>query len=76
MGERLARWALNKNYGVAVVPSGPLPLSAQYVNGQIIIDLNYVAGGLKTNDGKALSGFSLDGINEVAACLLYTSRCV
>ena len=69
VGERLARWALNKNYGVAVVPSGPLPLSAQYVNGQIIIDLNYVAGGLKTTDGKDLRGFSLDGINEVAAII-------
>lgn len=69
VGERLARWALNKNYGVAVLPSGPLPLSAQYSNGQIIIDLNYVAGGLKTTDGKDLRGFSLDGINEVAATI-------
>ena len=69
VGERLARWALFKNYRVAVVPSGPFPLSAQYVNGQIIIDLNYVAGGLKTTDSKALRGFSLDGINEVAATI-------
>lgn len=28
VGERLARWALNKTYGRNIISSGPLPLSA------------------------------------------------
>ena len=32
VGERLARWALNKTYGKNVIPSGPLPVKAKYAN--------------------------------------------
>lgn len=69
VGERLARWALNKNYGVAVVPSGPLPLKAIYANGHLRINFEYASGGLKTADGKALRGFSIDGINTIEATI-------
>lgn len=67
--ERLARWALNKTYGLSVVPSGPLPLSANYADGQLKISFNHLAGGLKTVDGQSLSGFSTDGKNKVSALI-------
>jgi sialate O-acetylesterase len=67
VGERLARWALNKEYGLSIVPSGPLPLRAEYANGQLQITFNHAIDGLATADGKALRGFSLDGIHDVSA---------
>jgi len=67
VGERLARWALNKEYGLSIVPSGPLPLRAEYANGQLQITFNHAIDGLATADGKPLRGFSLDGIHEVSA---------
>lgn len=67
VGERLAKWALNKEYGLSIVPSGPLPLRADYVNGQLKITFNYAKDGLETADGKALRGFSLDGVHTVSA---------
>lgn len=67
VGERLAKWALNKDYGMPVIPSGPLPIRAIYTNGQLVVNFKYLAGGLQTNDNKALRGFSIDGINEIPA---------
>src|SRR5690606_38888988 len=80
VGERLARWALNKTYKQNVVPSGPLPLNAKYVNGKVIIVFQYMSKGLKTSTGEKLKGFSLDGINEVEAVIgdsgiiIYTAK--
>lgn len=67
VGERLARWALNKTYLQNVIPSGPLPLNAKYENGKLIVSFKYMAKGLKTSDGKSLRGFSIDGRNEIEA---------
>lgn len=67
VGERLARWALNKTYGKNIIPSGPLPVKAKYVNGKVIVSFQYMANGLKTSDGALLKGFSIDGINTVEA---------
>lgn len=64
VGERLARWALNKTYHVNVIPSGPLPLRAEYKDGKIIITFQYAGKSLLTADGGTLRGFSLDGIND------------
>ena len=69
VGERLARWALNKLYKQNIVPSGPLPLKASYSQGKVIISFEYMAKGLKTSDGEKLKGFSLDGKNEVEAIM-------
>lgn len=66
VGERLARWALNKNYDDHIVPSGPLPLQAKYDNGKIIVSFQY-AFGLKTADNKTIRGFSLDGKTDAEA---------
>lgn len=64
VGYRLARWALHGAYHADIVPSGPLPLHAVYVKGQLIIRFHYTSNGLKTSDGQSLKGFSVDGINE------------
>ena len=63
VGERLARWALNKTYHKNMIPSGPLPLKAVYKNGVVLVYFQY-AGGLKTSDRKTIRGFSLDGITS------------
>lgn len=67
VGERLARWALNKTYRQQIVPSGPLPLTAIYSKGKVIVSFEYMAKGLKTTDGTAIRGFSVDGKNESGA---------
>jgi sialate O-acetylesterase len=67
VGERLARWALNKTYQHNIIPSGPLPLKATFVNGKVIVSFEYMAKGLKTSDGKMLRGFSVDGRNVTEA---------
>jgi len=69
VGERLARWALNKTYGKNIIPSGPLPVKAKYEAGKLVISFQYTARGLKTADGKLLNGFSLDGINKTEAII-------
>lgn len=69
VGKRLARWALYGTYNKNIVPSGPLPLRAKYINGNIVITLRYTAGGLRTSDGKALTGFSVNGKTEVKAAV-------
>ena len=68
VGERLARWALNKRYKENIVPSGPLPLAAKYKSRKIIIDFQF-SDGLRTSDGKALRGFSLDGRADTEASI-------
>lgn len=69
VGERLARWALNKTYKQNIIPSGPLPEKATYTNGKLIISFKYSAKGLKTSDGKAIRGFSVDGKNDTEATI-------
>ncbi|MGB3005530.1 MAG: sialate O-acetylesterase [Chitinophagaceae bacterium] len=69
VGERLARWALNRTYKKNIIPSGPLPLQAKYKNGKVIITFNYSGNNLLTGDGKALRGFSTDGIYDCEATI-------
>lgn len=64
VGERLARWALNKTYHKNVLPSGPLPVEANYANGEITVSFEYTGKGLQAADGKAVRGFSTDGKTE------------
>lgn len=68
VGERLARWALCQEYGKPVTPSGPLPLQANYKRGKVVISFRY-AKGLKTSNGNALRGFSLDGNTDTDAAI-------
>ncbi len=69
VGERLARWALNGTYKQNILPSGPLPLSANYRDGKIVVRFRFVGQGLKTSDAAALRGFSIDGIHPATAII-------
>ncbi len=60
VGYRLARWALNKEYGQDVLVSGPLPKNAIYKNGSVIVDFKFTGKELTTSEGKPLEGFSID----------------
>ena len=69
VGERLARWALNKTYGKNIIPSGPLPIYAKYKSGKVIITFQYTGVGLKTSDGKIVRGFSVDATTDADAMI-------
>lgn len=59
VGERLARWALNRTYGnTHVVPSGPLFRSVEYQDGAAYVSFDY-ADGMRTSDGKAIRTFEI-----------------
>ncbi|HEX6847790.1 MAG TPA: sialate O-acetylesterase [Chitinophagaceae bacterium] len=73
VGERLARWALNRTYKQNIVPSGPLPMGAKYEKGKVIISFQYMAKALKTVDGDKLKGLSLNGKTDVEAVIRGTT---
>ena len=59
IGVRLARWALNKEYGFSnLLPSGPLFKSARIVGKQVMVDFHY-GKGLQPSNGKELIGFEI-----------------
>lgn len=59
VGERLARQALNRTYGMkAVVPSGPLFRSAEFRKGAAYVSFDF-ADGMSSSDGKALRTFEV-----------------
>ena len=62
VGQRLARWALAKTYGLEEIEcSGPVYRSLKQEDGQIRISFDQVGQGLKTRDGKPLARFQLCG---------------
>jgi sialate O-acetylesterase len=69
IGIRLSKWALSNTYKKNILPSGPLPIQAKYLNGNIIVSFKYPAKGLETSDGLTLRGFSIDGLNKVKASI-------
>ena len=58
IGERLARWALNKTYGHALSPSGPLFRSVEFRDNAAYITFDY-ADGLHTSDGQPIRTFEI-----------------
>ena len=46
VGRRLAQWALAKTYGKDVAACGPLYKSSRQDDGKIVVEFNYVCGGL------------------------------
>ena len=64
VGRRLAQWALAKTYGKDIVASGPLYKSSRQEAGQIVVEFNYVAGGLAARDGGKLTGFAIAGADK------------
>ena len=63
VGDRLARQALAKVYGCAVVCNGPLYRSHRIAGNAIRIEFDYAAG-LKTNDGSPVKGFAIAGRDQ------------
>ncbi|NQU22707.1 MAG: sialate O-acetylesterase, partial [Candidatus Nealsonbacteria bacterium] len=62
VGNRLALWALAKNYGQAeLVYSGPLYKSMKVEGNKIRVEFAHVGGGLKSRDGKPLTEFQIGG---------------
>ena len=64
VGERLALWALAKNYNKKIVFSGPIYRSCEVVKNKIIVSFDYVGDGLKSN-GKTLNCFQISGVDSV-----------
>lgn len=58
IGERLARWALNKTYQRNTIPSGPLFRHADVREGAVYLSFDY-AEGMKSSDDQRLRTFEL-----------------
>ncbi|KAA5543162.1 sialate O-acetylesterase [Roseiconus nitratireducens] len=64
-GERLARWALAKDYDRDLVYSGPL-FQSEHVSGDTIeITFDHVGEGLRSRDGESLNRFEIAGDDRV-----------
>jgi sialate O-acetylesterase len=62
VGNRLALWALAKDYGKTdLVYSGPLYKSMKIEDGKIRVSFAHVGGGLKSQNGKPLTEFEIAG---------------
>jgi sialate O-acetylesterase len=62
VGQRLARWALNRTYGKKdVVVSGPLFKSLKIDGDRAIVSFAHTAGGLRSRDEKPLTEFEIAG---------------
>jgi len=65
VGNRLALWALAKQYGKKdLVCSGPLYKSMKAGGDKIRLSFSHVGGGLKSRDGKPLSEFEIAGADD------------
>jgi sialate O-acetylesterase len=64
-GERLARWALAKDYGREIIYSGPLFKSSTIKDGTIRVTFDQAGEGLKSRDGGALKRFEIAGADKV-----------
>jgi sialate O-acetylesterase len=60
-GERLARWALAKDYGQTLTYSGPLFQSSQTLDNAIRVTFDQCGTGLKSRDGSPLKRFEIAG---------------
>ncbi|MFN0078354.1 MAG: sialate O-acetylesterase [Prosthecobacter sp.] len=64
-GERLARWALAKDYGKELIYSGPLFKLSSVKDGAIRVTFDQSGAGLKSRDGGALKRFEIAGADKV-----------
>lgn len=55
VGERLSRWALNKDYGYDILPSGPLFRSVEYKGRYAYVSFDYGEGMRSADGGEILS---------------------
>ena len=63
-GERLACWALVKDYGKQLLYSGPLFKSSEVKDGAIRVTFDQAGEGLKSRDGGALKRFEIAGADK------------
>ena len=61
VGERLALWALAKDYGRDIVYSGPHYKSMKIEGNKIRISFDHTGSGIESRDGKPLSHFEIAG---------------
>ena len=61
VGERLALWALAKDYGRDIVYSGPHYKSMKIEGNKVRVSFDYVGSGLESRDGKPLTCFEIAG---------------
>jgi sialate O-acetylesterase len=64
VGRRLAQWALAKTYHKDVVASGPLYKSRRRDGDKIVVEFDYVDGGLAVRGGDQLKGFAIAGADK------------
>lgn len=64
-GERLARWALAKDYGRDLVWSGPLFKSSRPEKNGVLVTFDQAGNGLKSRDGGDLKRFEIAGADKV-----------
>lgn len=64
-GERLARWALAKDYGKELIYSGPLFKSSAVRDGAMRVTFDHSGTGLKSRDGGPLKRFEIAGADKV-----------
>lgn len=67
-GERLARWALAKDYGREMVYCGPLFKASESKGNAIRVSFDQAGSGLKSRDGGALKRFEIAGNDRVWHC--------
>lgn len=66
VGERLALWALAKDYGRDLVAySGPLQVSHEVIDGAVRVTFDQAGDGLKARDGGPLKRFEIAGEDKV-----------
>ena len=63
VGNRLALWALAKDYKKDLVYSGPLYKSTNVKGNKIRLSFAHVGGGLKSRDGQPLREFEIAGVD-------------
>jgi len=61
VGERLALWALAKDYGRDIAYSGPHYKSMTIEGDKVRVSFDHIGSGLESRDGKPLSGFEIAG---------------
>jgi sialate O-acetylesterase len=63
-GERLARWAVAKDYGKQLIYSGPLFKSSEVKDSAIRVTFDQSGAGLKSRDGGPLKRFEIAGADK------------
>jgi sialate O-acetylesterase len=64
VGKRLALWALGKTYEQKVVCSGPIYRSMKIEGDRIVLQFDYVGGGLVAVPNEPLKGFAIAGADR------------